>query len=836
MADSPRPAPSAGGGLLGRLFEPVRVAVETPGELAALAARGGLVFVVRRPRLLDVLYLRWFLRRHALPPLRAAPGLRGLPAALTRLPRSRRALLRALRDGQSSVLFLTGDAPLEPFAALVRRQRSLDRPISLVPALLLWSRRAQRVEGSVWDVLYGSPDAPSAFANLVAFLRNFRRAFLSIGRPVDLAGALASRPEATDERIAEAARGVVHQRLARALRAAVGPPLTTPQRVRAKVLRDRTLRSALARSAADTGRTPAAVAAESERCLREIASRYDPNLVRLLRAALTPVFRKLYDSVEVDEEGLARVVRAAGDAPLVFCPSHKSYVDFLVLPWLLYEHGLPAPHVAAGINLSFWPFGALARRGGAFFIRRSLKGDPVYTPVLRAYVKHLLRERFPQEFYLEGSRSRTGKLLPPRTGLLSMEVDAWLDGAAPDVLFVPVAIDYEQLIEATSYARELAGGEKRKESLRSLLGAVRVLFRRYQRVHVQFEPPISLRAVAAGHPAEPAPLLPAAEEGPAAGSPGEARRALVRALATRIAYGIGRAVTITPVGLVASALLSHGRRGLGAAELGRRVELLRYLASQGGARFARGLAGTPSDPGRPGPVADALRRLEATGLVRAERAAGETIYLVPDERRPLLDYHRNAVIHRFVAPAIVAEAVRAAGEETTVAAARHEARWLSRLLKLEFTYRPGASSGEVFDEHLAALERLGAVAVDDARLRRAADRETIPFLAAFLRPPLEAYWLVADSSAAALGGAARQPAERRALVRLALDRGRAAYLSGRLAHRESLSRATIENAIEWLVSTGHIAASSGPGDRVELPQSGPPLSEIIDGIARHLAQ
>ena len=122
--------------------------------------------------------------------------------------------------------------------------------------------------------------------------------------------------------------------------------------------------------------------------------------------------------------------RVAGETPIVLCPSHKSYVDFLVLSWVFYQNGLTPPHVAAGINLSFWPFGAIARHGGGFFIRRSLRGDRVYTAVLRAYVKQLLRNRYPQEFYLEGGRSRTGKLLFPKTGLFSMEVDAWLEGRA----------------------------------------------------------------------------------------------------------------------------------------------------------------------------------------------------------------------------------------------------------------------------------------------------------------------------------------------------------------------------------------------------------------------
>ena len=170
-----------------------------------------------------------------------------------------------------------------------------------------------------------------------------------------------------------------------------------------------------------------------------------------------------------------------------------------------------------------------------------MKGDRVYAAVLRAYVKQLLRDKFPQEFYIEGGRSRTGKLLFPKMGLVSMEVDAWLDGAAEDVLFVPVSIDYEKLIEASAYLQELSGGEKKKENLRGLLGAFAVLFRSYERLYVQFEEPVSLRAVAQARLGDRTADL---------ATDAEARRQLVQAMATRIAFGICRAVTITPVGLV----------------------------------------------------------------------------------------------------------------------------------------------------------------------------------------------------------------------------------------------------------------------------------------------
>jgi glycerol-3-phosphate O-acyltransferase len=841
------PSPPERASALSRWFEPVRVSRGVPAELLALASKGSLVFVMRSPGLLNLLYLRWFLRRHGLPPLRAAQGFRGIFGWLARVRRSRRAFEEAVQGGDASLVFLGRRSEKDPFAALVRRQRDLFQPVFLVPVLLVWSRRAQKLKPPLADLLFGSPEAPSALANAIAFLRSYRRAIFDVGRAVDLQAALRDRAAEPDAVVARKVRGALSQHLAREFRTAVGPPLKAPSRIRERVLRDRALRALLEAMARETGKPAAALEAEARKDLREIASRYDPVFVGAIRPLLAWIFSRLYTSVEVDEAGLARVKRAASEAPVVLCPSHKSYVDFLVLPFVLYEHGMTAPHVAAGINLAFWPFGSIARRGGAFFIRRKVKGDRIYTAVLRAYVKHLLRDKFPQEFYVEGGRSRTGKLLFPKTGLVSMEVDAWLDGAADDVVFVPVAIDYEKLIEAGAYAKELAGGEKQKETLRGLLGAARVLFRRYERLYVQFEEPISLRALARERLGERAASLTvdeawggevdragAAPPGAAVrGAPAEAKRELVQALANRIAYGISRAVTITPVGLVAAALLSHVRRGLTAAEVARRVELLRYIAAEGGARFARDLAGAPSDPRQPGPIADAVRRLAAGGLVEVEIAAGETIYLVVNEKRPVLDYHRNAVIHRYVAPALLAAAIRAGGGETSRGAARETALWLSRVLKLEFVYRVGVDFDEIFAQNVAFLARVGAITADGDSLRPGPEGDALGFLAEFARAYLEAYRLAAETLLAARDAVRHRAGgyDRRALVRDALERGRAEFLSGRIALRESLSKATLENAAEWFVGQGLVVESDG---QLSTPADGTAVREIIDRINRLL--
>jgi glycerol-3-phosphate O-acyltransferase len=800
---------------LDRWFRHVKVPHQAAEALAEQQRRGCVVYAARRAGVLNFLYLSWLARRLDLAPVRVALGLRGIVPGLLRARRSWEALESALSRGDSAVVFLAGAGGPDPFPLLAELQPRIGRPIFLVPALLVWSRRPQKLKRTLGDILFGAPEAPNRLANAASFLWSHRRAFLRLGRPIDISALRRERPHDSDAVTGRKLRGALHLHLAREFRAAVGPPIKSADRVRGQVLRDKGLRRALEREAAERGAPLAAVVEEAREDLAEIASRFSPTFVELVRPLFAWFFRRIYDSVELDEEGLDRVKRAAAEAPLVLCPSHKSHVDYLCLSWIFYENGLTPPHVAAGINLAFWPFGRIARSGGAFFIRRTVKGDRVYTAVLRAYVKQLLRDRFPQEFFPEGGRSRTGKLLPPRTGLFSMEVDAWLEGAAQDVLFVPVAVDYEHLMEAGSYARELAGGEKRKEDLRGLWKARKVLGRKYGRLYVQFGEPVSLRRLAeqrlgAGAASlSPDEVMPSPEAPPRPGPDGGAagKRDLVQHLANRVAWGISEVITMTPVGLLAAALLSHPRRGIAAAEVARRVELLRQLAAGGGARFGRGLERASADPRRPGVLADAMARLADEGLVRAEEAAGEVIYLVPEERRTLLDYHRNAVLHRYVALSLVAAALRSCRPAAEPAAVRERARFLSRLLKLEFMYRATADRGGVFEEQVATLERLGAAARDGLQLSEGGERDTLEFLADLTRPFLEAYRASAEALTAAFPG--DEACDRRSLLRLALDRGRASFLAGRIDHREALSKATLENGIEWLVQQGALRQDDG---------------------------
>ncbi|MGB8932073.1 MAG: glycerol-3-phosphate acyltransferase, partial [Anaeromyxobacteraceae bacterium] len=271
-----------------------------------------------------------------------------------------------------------------------------------------------------------------------------------------------------------------------------------------------------------------------------------------------------------------------------------------------------------------------------------------------------------------------------------------------------------------------------------------------------------------------------------------------------------------------------------AATVTRRIELLRYLAAEDGARFARWLEGAPSDPCVAGPIADAVRRLVNEKVVRAEAtAAGPAWQVIPD-RRPLVDFHRNAIVHRYVALAIVAAAVRSRRAPEDAWGAFQRASWISRLLKLEFTYQPGTSAEEAFQALVALLDRLGAVARASGTLVPGAAPELLDFLAAQLRPFLEGYRLTFETALHLLDPATlRRPLTRRRLVAASLERGRLELASGRMRSNEAVSKATTENAAEWLI-LGHFLREGADGE-LFAPDGAQTLRAVVDRINPLLA-
>lgn len=779
-----------------RYFSPVRFPPEAEQRLRELNDTGFVVHVLRSTAWVNYLYLAWALARRGLPPLRAVTNLRRWFTRPWRHACSRGDMdvrfTYARRQGGSGLVFLKKtslgsahgkEGSEDPFPALVRMARRSEGTVWLVPELFVWEKWSARLK-PVWaDYVFGSPEAPGFLHSVIAYWRNYKRAQFRVGEPIDLKRFAAQHPEDSDELVARKVRTALNHHLARETRAVFGPPYKRTERVIEETLRDRGLRKAIDELAAESGKPAAALTREAEKNLHSIAARVHPLWIGFLCVILDFVFERIYDGIEVDEAALERVMRTAGAAPLVLCASHKSHVDYLVLSWVLWKRGYNVPLVAAGANLSFWPLGPVLRGAGAYFLRRSFKGDKLYTSTFRAYIRKLVREGVHQEFFPEGGRSRTGKLLQPKLGVLSWQVEAVLEGARDDLQFVPVSIDYEKVVEGASYTKELAGGEKKPEDIRGLLSAPKVLTEQYGRIHLTFDEPVSLRAWMGARGLH-APSEVTEDQ----------KRGLVRSLGNRVMHGISRVSTVTPHALVASALLAHRGRGVSAREVSERIVLLRRFAAEEGNPLSVTLRNAPSDPTVMGAVQDAMRTFLHDGLVATQTVRGEVVYVPEAEKRPALAFYKNNLMNLVAGRALVASALLAGGPPG-VEDVKARALFLSRLFKLEFIYRVGATFDTIFADTLEQLTRAGLVEQRGAELRVGsgahAARE-LRFVADLVRDYVESYLLAAQTLDELADGVV---SDRKSFVKAALESGRADYLSGRIATTEALARTTLENAV-----------------------------------------
>src|SRR5499427_8253004 len=474
-----------------------------------------------------------------------------------------RALVRRwLRDGgirPAAVLPLNG-----PGLA-----RSLDQavPETVVTAVrVAWLPRERGGERRVhWaDVLaQANPRRPSVFWQNRIVRREPDRARMIVAEPATVA-ALRGRWGGTGS----FARFVSRQaRLAldRSERALLGQRYKVPKEVTDAIEDNPDFRTEVARLAGRLGLTEQEAMARAGADLDSMVASMSPIAVDLLSSTLRPLHAYAWD-VQVDAAGLDRLRELNREQALVFLPSHRSYADPLLLADVLAAHDFPHHHVLAGDNLRFWPIAPLARRAGIVFIRRSFGGDEIYKLALREYLGFLLAKRFNLEWYMEGGRSRTGKLRPPRYGLLAYVAEAVARGRAEDAWLVPVAITYDQLREVSAMAAEQAGAAKKAEGLGWLAAYARGQLARVGTVHVGFAEPISLRAA----------LPPGGPDGDK-----DAWRLALQKVAFEVAVRINRVTPVTATALVTLALLGVRDRALTLGQVRAVMEPLRgYLTER----------------------------------------------------------------------------------------------------------------------------------------------------------------------------------------------------------------------------------------------------------------
>lgn len=796
-----------------RFFSHIEVDERLSSAVRDASKRGVAVYVMRSLSFLDFLCLDWLVKKLGLPLVRFVNdlglwilepfGKGGRRLRLRRQIPEDRALAETIREEHSALLFLRRppkigqtkrrgrELEVDLIKTLVETQRALEKPILLIPQTFVWSKLPPNKSRSLRDLFFGPTEFPGKIRVFFQFLLNFRNALLRSGEPFDLKRFIDEHQDLTDAEIADKVRYALLRRMERERVLVLGPDKKTPGRIRDELLRAPRVRKHIEHQARTTKLPVAKVERMARRDLRQLCAAQDPYVLATLHRLLDRVWNRIYDGLEVDSEGLERVRAAAREGTLVLLPSHKSHVDYLVLSDVFFMNALSPPLVAAGDNLSFWPLGPVLRRAGAFFIKRSFRGKRLYAALVDAYMRKLLAEGFNIEFFLEGGRSRTGKLLPPKFGLLSMVVDACLMLPRKRIFFVPISIGYERVVEERSYVDELSGGEKQKENIGGLLKTPKVLRSRYGRLYVQFGDLVEFEDVLRE--------VTGTSDGAARRNvkPAE-RRNLVQTVAHRVVYEINAATVVTPAALLASVVLAHRRRGITRPELIAGAQAVAGALRHLGARFARAIFGADGEV-RPDTVDEAVKLfIDGKLMTVADAADGEEpIFSVPEERRIALEYYKNNILHFFVPSALISAALYAkGGEPVSRHTLRERVRALSRLFKYEFMYRADADFDEIFDDALGSMLAAGEIMqmADTVRIAEGEAGRIVEMYATMLRTYFETYRLAIRG----LELLSKGPLSRKDWLKKTLALGQRMYLAGELELRESLSKARLENAVRAL--------------------------------------
>lgn len=522
------------------------------------------------------------------------------------------------------------------------------------------------------------------------------------GQPALLSELRANNPEAaallvkgSAEPFARAIVRAAVVALERAERSVIGDRYKVPRLVAEEILDSPEFLRRLEFIADQLGTSPHEVYRRAEKALRELVAAQSRLVTDLFTQAMRPIHASTW-KVDSDDTGLDGLRALNRSYPLVFLPSHRSYVDALVLGDVLARNDFPPNHVIGGANLSFWPMGPIARRTGTVFIRRSFGDDEVYKAVVEEYFAYLLAKRFNMEWYFEGGRTRTGKLRPPRYGLLNYLAAAVRSNRIDDVLLVPVSITYERLNELGAIATEQVGGTKKPEGLAWLARYVRSQQHSAGHVYVRFGAPLSARdrLAAYGDPLTPPPVtIPlhgverSATQATATAESehvAELERKAVQRLAFEIAVGINEVTPITVNALVTLALLGVHERALTLGEV-RAVlaPVLRYIEQRD---LPRGELAALRDEQS---LAVVLEQLSLAKVVTVYRGGLEPVYSIESGAHLEAAFYRNSAVHWFINRAILELSILAGLEKQApdqLRAGWDEAFELRDLLKFEFFF------------------------------------------------------------------------------------------------------------------------------------------------------
>ena len=685
-------------------------------------------------------------------------------------------------------------AKADPLQYLIEMQRSVDRPIYIVPTLMFFGKKPIPSNPSLVDILFGSEQKPGKIRRLVTLFRTPEKIFVEISEPLNVKlfmSQAGDRTLTTIEHQSLLLRRNLLLQMNRHRQSIIGPVLKSRDELTESILTNDRLREFMDQYAKKRNIPIQQVHKEASEFIEEISANYSINMIKIAEAMITLFLKLMFDGITFNTDTLNRIKSISKRGPIIFIPCHKSHFDYLILSYLMFRNNMPCPHIAAGKNLSFWPLGPFFRGGGAFFIRRTFRGAVLYAKVFAEYIYKLLDEGFNIEFFIEGGRSRTGKLLMPKLGLLSILIDAYKSGACRDMIFAPIFIGYDRVLEESSYLNEIEGGQKEPESLRQVIKARKLLKKRYGRIYIQFHEPISINALLENY------------DKPIQEMTQKEINTFCRNLGNRILNAIDGVSVVTPHALVASAILNCARKRFSYEHLMDHIEMyMSYLFFQE-AKLADTL------------LFDHVHAVEHVLDIYTQRKlieknpedqtepSSEEYFTVNVEKRPVLDYYKNICISFFIPAAITSLAILEKDAFQFSAAELHSGyTFLQEFFKNEFAYNIDRTPEYLVRKSIKAF-------IDDAILT---PHPTLPdtynitsegfrklkFYSRFLKPFFESYWIVLNH----LRRSPQNSVDAKERIKKIQSLGNRMEKKKEIELKEALSKVSYMNAVDFFTNHG----------------------------------
>ena len=511
-----------------------------------------------------------------------------------------------------------------------------EQDIQIVPVVVYWGRSPDKERSFVKIWSQSSGKLGGRLSTLFAVILNGRETAIRFSQPISLRQLIneGKDTEITARKLSRVLR--VHFRHVNAT--VLGPDLSHRSTLVHQIPRKPLVLEAIEEEMKIKNISRKKANALALKYADEIAAHMTHGAIRFLDVVLTWVWNKIYNGVNV--YNIERLQNTNKDNEIIYVPCHRSHIDYLLLSYVLYHNGLQVPHIAAGINLNMPVVGPILRRGGAFFMRRTFKGNKLYAAVFDEYLHSVFSNGYSTEYFVEGGRSRTGRTLNPKAGMLAMTLRSYLRDSRKPIIFMPVYVGYEKVFESSSYQGELKGKKKKKEGLGSIFSSIRSMKRSFGKVRVTFGDPINFdtlldneqpnwREQRSDNNFKP-------EWGPK----------VVNKLALEVATQINNAASVNPINMVAMGLLATRHLAMDAQLLANQLDDYKRLLQS---LPYTDLVEIPEGNGK-----DWIEYAENMGMVSIAKHSLGDIIQADDHQAVSLSYYRNNVFHIFAMPSLLA--------------------------------------------------------------------------------------------------------------------------------------------------------------------------------------